>query len=100
MRQPKKLVNVSELKNAAQTGQGRERVEVKGGKNHTGQSTVKDSQVKESQKGRGDINTLVLHLRAFQTMKEMLKKKQLMIVHCPYLPLFFYCTCALIRTRG
>lgn len=75
MRQPKKLVNVSELKNAAQTGQGRERVEVKGGKNHTGQSTVKDSQVKESQKGRGDINTLVLHLRAFQTMKEMFKKK-------------------------
>lgn len=74
MRQPKKFVNVSELKNAAQTGQGRERVEVKGGKNHTGQSTVKDSQVKESQKGRGDINTLVLHLRAFQTMKEMLKK--------------------------
>lgn len=67
-------MNVSELKNAAQTGQGRERVEVKGGKNHTGQSTVKDSQVKESQKGRGDINTLVLHLRAFQTMKEMLKK--------------------------
>lgn len=36
-----------------------------------GQSIAKDSQVKETQKGSGNINTLVLHSKVFQTTKEM-----------------------------
>lgn len=36
-----------------------------------GQGIAKDSQVKETQKGSGNIHTLVLHSKVFQTTKEM-----------------------------
>lgn len=65
---PQKLVNVS-MNNKCSPYRPMERE--RGWKSkeakttQVGQSIVKDSQVKEIQKGRGNINTLVLHLRAF-----------------------------------